>query len=241
MRILGIETSGDTSSVALLEGGEVLAENVFASRQTICQVLADQILAVLAAETVGEAHLDGVVVSIGPASFTGLRVGVTTAKAIAYCCRIPVVGVSTPLAWAAEAGGKEPEGVIMVLQPARRGKFYATVFDQTNQSWPRQQEGTSVIDVADTSDACAALARSGPPIVTGNALLAEPALAEALAEFAEVVSVAADSPRASTIARIGADSMAQAPSDSYFTLRPHYVLVSQAERTHGVDLALSDD
>ncbi len=237
MRILGLETSGDTSSIALLDGGELIAETVFASRQTICQLLTSQILTTLGTATVREADLDGIAVSLGPASFTGLRVGVATAKAIAYCCRIPVVGISTPLAWAAEvdAGLRT---VIAVLQPARRGKLYLTAFARAAGPWPQQREETSVIDVADAPGACAALAPGGRPIVTGNALLAEPALSEDLAEFAEVLSLAADSPGASTIARIGTDSMAQAPPNSYFTLRPHYVLVSQAERMHGVDLGL---
>ncbi len=238
MRILGIETSGDTSSVALCEDGQVVAEKVFASRRTICQLLTRQILAVLGTETVLAAKLDGVAASIGPASFTGLRVGVATAKALAYCCRIPVVGISTPLAWAAGTEGKEPGTIIMVLQPARRGRFYLTVFDETQERWPRQRDETQVVDEHSLLGAATALSQQSRLVVTGDALLAEPELRDALGECAGVLLALADCPRASLVARLAADEIANAAPDSYFTLRPHYVLVSQAERTHGVDLGL---
>ena len=238
MRILGLETSGDTSSVALLEDGQVAAESVFASRRTICQLLTRQILAVLDTATVRDADLDGVAVSIGPASFTGLRVGVATAKAIAYCCRIPVVGVPTPLAWAAGAEGEEPGTIIMVVQPARRGKFYLTLFDRTGDRWPRQRDETKVVDEHTALGAAIGLAQESRLVVSGDALLPQPELRDLLAEGGAVFLAPADSPRASTVARIGSEQIAQAPPDSCFTLRPHYVLVSQAERMHGLDLGL---
>ncbi len=238
MRILGIETSGDTSSVALCEDGRVVAERVFASRQTICQVLTNQILAVLGTETVRAAQLDGMAVSIGPASFTGLRVGVATAKAIAYSCRIPLVGVATPLAWAAGIEGDEPGTIIMVLQPARRAKFYLTLFDQTGELWPRQRDDTQVVDEHALPRAATALSHERLLVVTGDALLAAPELREALAECSGVRLAPADCPRASLVARLAADDIANVPPDSYFTLHPHYVLVSQAERMHGINLGL---
>jgi len=237
MRILGIETSGDTSSVALLEGNEVVSEETFASRRTICQVLVGHILTVVGTETVAAAHLDGIAVSSGPASFTGLRVGVTTAKTLAYCCQIPVVGVPTPLAWAAEAQ-PEPGAMIIVLQPARRHRLYLTSFLQTEEAHPKQQAETKVVDIEGAVAACSDLATDRPIVVTGNGLLTEAELVEALASKGRVTDLEIDSPRASTIARLGAVQIEDAPSDSYFSLRPNYLMVSQAERGLGVNLGL---
>ena len=59
MRILGIETSGDTSSVALLQDGQVLAERVFASRMALSQTLAGHVQAVTEAGVLSDARLDG--------------------------------------------------------------------------------------------------------------------------------------------------------------------------------------
>ena len=237
MRILGIETSGDTSSVALLEGNEVAREEIFASRRTICQVLVGHILSVVATETIAAAHLDGIAVSSGPASFTGLRVGVTTAKTLAYCCQIPVVGVPTPLAWAAEAQA-EPGTMIVVLQPARRQRLYLTTFRQTEEAHPKQQDETKVVDMEGAVAACSDVAGDHLPVVTGNGLLTEAGLVEALAGKGGVTDLEIDSPRASTIARLGAVQIEDAPSDSYFSLRPNYLMVSQAERGLGVNLGL---
>jgi len=237
MRILGIETSGDTSSVALLEGNEVVSEEVFASRRTICQVLVKHILSVVGTQTIVAGHLDGIAVSSGPASFTGLRVGVTTAKTLAHSCQIPVVGISTPLAWAAEAQA-EPGAMIVVVQPARRHRLYMTTFFQTEEAHPKQQGETKVVDTENTAAVCSDLATERSIVVTGNGLLTEGGLVEALASKAQVIDLAIDSPRASTIARLGVAQIQEAPSDSYFTLRPNYLMVSQAERGLGVDLGL---
>jgi len=237
MRILGIETSGDTSSVALLAGNEVIREEIFASRRTICQMLVGHILSVVGTETIRAGHLDGIAVSSGPASFTGLRVGVTTAKTLAYSCQIPVVGISTPLAWAAEAQA-ESGAMIVVLQPARRHRLYLTTFLQAEEALPEQQGETRVVDVENTSVVCFDVASDHPLVVTGNGLLAEVGLVEVLASSGQVSDLAVDSPRASTIALLGADRIEDAPSDSYFSLRPDYLMVSQAERGLGVDLGL---
>ncbi len=237
MRILGIETSGDTSSVALLEGNEVVREEIFASRRTICQVLVGHILSVVESETIVAAHLDGIAVSSGPASFTGLRVGVTTAKTLAYCCQIPVVGVPTPLAWADEAQA-EPGVMVVVLQPARRHRLYLTTFFQNEEAYPKQQAETKIVDTEGVVAACSDLATDRPVVVTGNGLLTEAELVEVLAGKCQMTDLEIDSPRASTIARLGAVQIEEAPSDSYFSLRPNYLMVSQAERGLGVNLGL---
>ena len=237
MRILGIETSGDTSSVALLEDNEVASEEIFASRRTICQVLVGHILSVVGTETIVAARLDGIAVSSGPASFTGLRVGVTTAKALAYSCQIPVVGVSTPLAWSVEVRA-EPGTMIVVLQPARRHRLYLTAFLQGEEALPEQQGDARVVDIGGAVAACSDLATDHTIVVTGDALLTEAGLVEALATRSRVTDLEVDSPRASTIARLGAVLIKDAPSDSYFSLRPNYLMVSQAERGLGVNLGL---
>ena len=128
--------------------------------------------------------------------------------------------------------------MIIVLQPARRHRLYLTTFRQTAEAHPKQQDETKVVDIEGAVAACSALAGDHLLWITGNGLLREAGLVEALASKGLVAHLEIDSPRASTIARLGAVRIEEAPADSYFTLRPTYILASQAERALGVDLGL---
>ena len=109
MIVLGLETSGDTASLALCQGGRLLAGRAFPSRMNLCRDLAGEIKAVLDFLPDGEA-LGGIAVSLGPGSFTSLRIGVVTAKAMAHQMEIPLVGVPTPVALAAPRSPHDMRG-----------------------------------------------------------------------------------------------------------------------------------
>lgn len=250
MRILGIETSGSTSSVALLADSAVVSERIFASRRVICQVLAGEILNVLGTETVRQADLDGIVVSIGPGSFTGLRVGVSMAKAMGHACHIPIVGISTPEAWAAEASAP-PGTTIAVIQPARVERVYLTTYRVSGSSQLSEQIAPQIVSVDAVGTALAKINKEEPLLLTGDAMgqllphywgrgiLAPKSVTTGMAvpQPTEAQDIA-EAPRASTVARLGTERLAEADAQSYFTLRPSYIAVSQAERTQGVNLGL---
>jgi len=93
--ILAIETSGLAGSVALLESGRVLAEAPLDPARRSAQTLAPAIDRLLRDQQMAPQQVGLVAVTVGPGSFTGLRVGVTTAKTFAYAVRAQVQGVST--------------------------------------------------------------------------------------------------------------------------------------------------
>ncbi len=210
MRILALETSGDISSIALWEDGEVVAEDTFPSKMTICEQLAPRIGALLGTSRLADARLDAIAVSSGPGSFTGLRVGLATAKALGHCLDLPVIGISTPLALAAETQPAVGEQ-IWVLQPARKGKCYISRF------------------IANKDGSVSALA--APEIVTSDEARKQAAARGALL-------VETGPPQAATIASLAAPLVKTVTGDEHLTLRPTYVGKSQAERTLGVDLGL---
>jgi tRNA threonylcarbamoyladenosine biosynthesis protein TsaB len=94
--------------------------------------------AVLSAASASLQNLSGLAVSIGPGSFTGLRIGVSTVKGLAYGLGIPVVGVSTLLANAARVN--DFDGLICSLLDARKGEVYAALFRRNGTALTRLTE-----------------------------------------------------------------------------------------------------
>ncbi|HEX7571491.1 MAG TPA: tRNA (adenosine(37)-N6)-threonylcarbamoyltransferase complex dimerization subunit type 1 TsaB [Bacteroidota bacterium] len=132
MNVLGIETATTVCAAALVRGGRVVAESLLDAGRVHAEKLMGQIVAVLGPD--GVKSLDGVAVSIGPGSFTGLRIGVSVAKGIAFAGNIPLVGVPTLEALAlhaAEAGHVEAGTRLLAALDARRDEVYCQLFDVT--------------------------------------------------------------------------------------------------------------
>ena len=92
---LGIETSSLVSSVALMDEHNLIGELTIQAGLTHSEQLVPHIDMLLRASQVERNELKGIVVSIGPGSFTGLRIGMGTAKAMAYALQTPLYGVMT--------------------------------------------------------------------------------------------------------------------------------------------------
>ena len=125
-----IETATDVCSVALTQGKEVLGVKESADGNSHSKNLLPFIDQVLRESEKTNADLQGVVVSIGPGSYTGLRIGVSTAKGIAYSLNIPVITVSTLESIA--QGAKQQAGDncdIVPMIDARRMEVFAARYD----------------------------------------------------------------------------------------------------------------
>src|SRR5687767_11852327 len=103
MLLLAFDTATDVATSALVWDGEVLGEQ--ASRAVS---LLEDVDALLRRGGVRDSQLEGIVVGVGPGSFTGLRMGLITARALAFALDLPVAGVSTLDALAAGAPGTLP-------------------------------------------------------------------------------------------------------------------------------------
>jgi tRNA threonylcarbamoyladenosine biosynthesis protein TsaB len=146
MTILGIETATAVCGVALLRDGAVLAEESIEERYAHAEKLFGFIDDVLERAGVKLDSLQGIAVSIGPGSFTGLRIGLSVVKGLHLATGIPVVAVPTleALAWRAapEVRGTGIERILAVLD-ARREEVYWQLFDLTPEG-PR-----ALTDVSD--------------------------------------------------------------------------------------------
>ncbi|MBI2359554.1 MAG: tRNA (adenosine(37)-N6)-threonylcarbamoyltransferase complex dimerization subunit type 1 TsaB [Deltaproteobacteria bacterium] len=138
MRVLGIDTATATASVALVERGGLVGEAVYpngteADRGKIrrekpnhAEIVLPLIEQLLHSTGLCLADISALAVSIGPGSFTGLRIGLSTVKGLAYGWAIPVVGVPTLEAVAARAA--KWEGLICPILDARKKEVYAALF-----------------------------------------------------------------------------------------------------------------
>ena len=113
MLILAFDTATDVATSALVDDGEVLGERV--SR---AQTLLEDVDALLRQGGAGPRSVDALAVGIGPGSFTGVRVGLATARGLSLALGVPVAGVSTLNALAAGAPGATP-----VIDARRREVF----------------------------------------------------------------------------------------------------------------------
>ena len=93
MKILGIETSGEIGSVAVCDGSSVIAEKSFKRGMRHGKELLPAIKEILEEAGLGLNGVDLIAVDVGPGSYTGLRVGVTCAKTMAYALNKPVIDV----------------------------------------------------------------------------------------------------------------------------------------------------
>lgn len=129
--LLHIETATDVCSVALTQGTEVLGVKESADGNSHSKNLLPFIDSVLKETNHVQQDLQGVVVSIGPGSYTGLRIGVSTAKGMAYSLGIPVITVSTLESIA--QGAKQQAGAcecdIVPMIDARRMEVFAARYD----------------------------------------------------------------------------------------------------------------
>ena len=123
---LGIETANAPLSVAIVKDGKVLAEVVQNVKLTHSVGAMPAIEEVFTKASLQPADIDAITISEGPGSYTGVRIGVTLAKTLAWSLQKPLVGVSSLKALAANA--RIFDGIICPLFDARRSNVYAAAF-----------------------------------------------------------------------------------------------------------------
>ena len=210
MRILAIDTALGACSACVLDEGEAqpLAHESLAMERGHAEALMPLIERVMDRVEGGFSSLDRVAVTVGPGSYTGLRVGVSAARAIAFAAEIPAVGVTTVAAVAAPLVGREGGRVIAAALDARHGQ----VWFQALSSEGRQLVSLRQVGYRDAARAIG----SGPVSLAGSGALAVANEAWAIGLDAVVVDDAR-APDVTWIARLGliADPDAAPPRPLY--------------------------
>jgi tRNA threonylcarbamoyladenosine biosynthesis protein TsaB len=127
MKILGIDTATPYLALGIVEDNKVLSEIRFNAKQTHAQLLVPNIDKILKKAELGLQDLDGIAISIGPGSFTGLRIGLATAKGLCFASGKPLIAVPTLDALVYfNISATYP---LVPLLDAKKNEVYAAVYD----------------------------------------------------------------------------------------------------------------
>jgi tRNA threonylcarbamoyladenosine biosynthesis protein TsaB len=137
--LLAMDTSTRGLTVALLRDHECIVEQSMEAERNHSIYLVPIIQQMLANEGVTVHDLRAVAVGQGPGSYTGVRIGVTVAKTLAWSLKIPLIGISSLEAYAhaARAQVQEEDCLIVPMLDARRGQIYSARFSDQRGVWQR--------------------------------------------------------------------------------------------------------
>lgn len=236
MRILGLDTATALSSVAFLEDGQITAEATFqpkisnglaiTARSNHSETVLPLIRSVLERAHSRLSDIDAIAVSIGPGSFTGLRVGLALVKGIAYECHLPVIGVSSLEAQAARVA--ELSGTICPLLDARKQEVYAALFDRRDGELVRCLADQAV-EVSELVGLFGAISETAAIVFIGNG--AERYREQILNLFdgrAQIIDETCGGSAAGGVARLAMARLAVGPGADLGRLVPLYLGASQA-------------
>ena len=211
LTILALDTSTEACSVACWRWGEVFAQKYAHLGHGHAEALVPMVASVMAESGLCYDQLDAIAVTIGPGTFTGLRVGLAAARGLALASSKPMIGVTT-LEAIAHAAQFDERSVLAVLD-ARRGQLYAQAFDPMLMPIGPP----SALPLQDIQS----LRPAGPYVVAGTgAALARPHLLDSTTPEGDVMFDSGDGfPRAVVVARIAS---AREPLP-LTTIRPLYL------------------
>lgn len=211
MRILALETSGVAGSAAALDDDNLLSEIDLNPEQRSAQSLAPTLVELLRRVGWRTADTQLVAVTVGPGSFTGLRVGVTTAKVWAYAAGAEVLGISTLEAIALRAPS-QVEALSAAID-AQRGDVVAQSFRRATDGWPEPIADEQLIPLDEwLGQVPAGFALTGP-------ILRRVA---SLPEGLHVLDANLWDPKAADVGRLAAQLYRAGRRDDLWALGPRY-------------------
>jgi tRNA threonylcarbamoyl adenosine modification protein YeaZ len=245
VQILALETTGLAGSVALLWDDSVRRQHRLLSDQRSAQHLAPAIAELIRVQNISTADVDLIAVATGPGSFTGLRVGVTTAKTLAFALSCLAIGIDTLDVIAAQAEGsefrgqgsgnrrqeiedrEEGDGVeLHAVMDAQRGELALARHGLTDDGRRWNRLGPNTLIAADE------WLRSLAPQtrVTGPGLKR---IADRLPDHIIVQHSSDWDPQAATVGTLAYAAWQSGRRDDLFRLAPQYIRPSYAEERTG--------
>lgn len=231
MKILGLETSAAAASAAVLDDGCLRAEWFVNHGLTHSQTLMPMLEGMMKSIESSPNEMDVFAVSCGPGSFTGLRIGIVTAKGMAYACGKKLIGIPTLDVLANNL--PYANGLICPIMDARNNQVYTALY-----RWPEEASGPDRlteyegIDIGEWADRL--LEKENKIIFLGDGVkLHRSMLKQKLGDRYLEAPAFQLLPRASSVAQLAWRKAVKGEYDNYFDFAPFYLRKSQAERLHG--------
>ena len=223
MKILAIETSAPVGSIALWGADGCIETVQFEGERNHARQLAPKTKHLLDRHG-GLTAIDGYAISIGPGSFTGLRIGVSFVKGLAAVVPRPAVGISTLRVMAAQGHAYDPTGErYLALQDARRREVFAGLYRATGEADPLVPDGLYPVEALEGHIEAHAGGERWRAV--GDRVVERPS---------NMIWLPATTPQASTVARLAATLLAEGQGTDAGALDPAYHQLSAAEVTFGV-------
>jgi len=213
---LAIDTSTDTASLAIVQDNEVLAELTWRCGQNHTTQLLTHLAHLLNQSKLNLQSADGIIIARGPGSFNGLRVGVSTAKGLAFSLGIPIVGISS---LEAEAYQHAETGLpLCPIFNAGREEIATAIYQKKHNEW-RQLIAEHITSV---ETLCSQITTK--TIFCGEFIpLIAKQLTKQLRQKAIMPSSASRLRRASFLAELGLKRLKAGAYDNLATLQPLYL------------------
>lgn len=222
MKILAVDTATKSCSVAVTDGEILCAELTTVKEQTHSKHLLEMIHAVTQMAGLSVADLSGFAVTIGPGSFTGLRIGISSIKGFAVALAKPVVGISSLEALAQQT---VPGSFLVVpCLDARKGEIYCAHYRFVKGVLTKEKEEMVLPPdqvVKDIFEPCI--------FVGSGAQVYQDMISQELGVNAFIAPQNCHIIRASTVAYLGMKRLENNDVDDINTLVPHYIRKSDAE------------
>lgn len=225
MLIFGIDTCCMAATAALMDEERMIAETVINHKRTHSQKMMPQVEQMFCLAEIGAQAVDVFAAAVGPGSFTGVRIGVATAKALAQAVDKPCVAVSTLHALAHQV--KLFNGIICPILDARRNQVYNALF-RGGRELKRICEDRALA----LEELLLELSREQAPVLfLGDGAAAYRAdIEQALGEQAQFTGRSLRMNLGGSVAELGLEAALCGETISYHDLVPSYVRLSQAEQ-----------
>lgn len=222
MTILAIDTSNYPLGVALIEDNQVLGEYITNLKKNHSVRIMPAIQTLMKDCERVPAQLTKIVAAKGPGSYTGVRIGVTIAKTMAWSLKIPLVGVSS-LEIIAAGAGRYFDGYISPLFDARRGQIYTGLYEYQSGKLTTVKDDRLVLS-ADWADSLKELKK--PILFVGNDIpLHQTVINDTLGSQAVFAAITEHNPRPAELALLGKDKQ----GEDIHSFVPNYIRLAEAE------------
>ena len=219
MTLLGFDTATTACSAALWAGAEVIAHRRIEAGGRHAEALVPMLCEVVADGGTTLAAVDRFAVTVGPGSFTGIRIGLAAARGLALALQRPLIGLSTLEVLAAGVPVDERDGSVLAALDAGRGRLYAQLFDRSLRALSEPEALA-----AEALPELVAAAKGSPLVVVGTGHeVALAALAPAIEARPATGSPTPDTRVLVRCAAARAETEAQAQGSVAASVRPLYL------------------